>query len=272
MRHAILSIAYGPDAPRRIVLAPGDVVSVGRENADVVLKRDPELAPRHFEIDWDGERSQLRAVAAVTLDGARVERGWVRDRGWLEAGGTVFEFRHELPDIELEAPQTAIWRELSREANLYAVLDGARDRRISKLVAENIETQANLYDGIAGRAMSEVAPHLVSLSASAAPSRLLRRLVGEGWGRGWGIYLTSTLPAKQIRRHLRRFLMVLPEGSRSRWYFRFYDPRVLRDFLPLATPRQRSRLFGELETFIMEGSDGKVLRFLSSPAEGGAAC
>jgi hypothetical protein len=46
--------------------------------------------------------------------------------------------------------------------------------------------------------------------------------------------------------------MVEAEDAREKMYFRYYDPRVLRAFLPMATPRQRSELFGDLSLFLYE--------------------
>jgi hypothetical protein len=41
-------------------------------------------------------------------------------------------------------------------------------------------------------------------------------------------------------------------------YFRFYDPAVLRVFLPASTVLQRAELFGAVEEFIFEGERGEV--------------
>jgi Domain of unknown function (DUF4123) len=95
-------------------------------------------------------------------------------------------------------------------------------------------------------------------------------LVREGWGRSWGMFLTSTQPLLEVRRHLRKLLMVKLEGFPERVYFRFYDPRVLREFLQVCTPEQRQVLFGStLECFLFEGTGGEVSRVVpkeQSPA------
>ncbi len=63
-----------------------------------------------------------------------------------------------------------------------------------------------------------------------------------------------------VRRHLRRFLMASTEESSKRMYFRYYDPSVLRDFLPLANPLQKSQLFMEVSAFLIEGPHHEVIR------------
>jgi hypothetical protein len=58
---------------------------------------------------------------------------------------------------------------------------------------------------------------------------------------------------------------VEPEGRRpQRVYFRFYDPRVLRDFLPTCNMRQAPEMFGGIGSFWLEGERGEVLRFGAS--------
>ena len=82
----------------------------------------------------------------------------------------------------------------------------------------------------------------------------------EGWGRRWGIFLTSTQPLKDLRRHLRRFLVVEDDRRGEQLYFRFYDPEVLRVFLPTCLPGQAAELFSDVDAFLCEGADGALLR------------
>jgi hypothetical protein len=120
---------------------------------------------------------------------------------------------------------------------------------VLQLLDESIDAHASLYEGDAGRALDKVAPYLVKLSPD---SGLVDRLVHEGWGRAWGIWLTSSAMPKLVRRALRRLLMVQAEGRRERMYFRFYDPRVLVRFLPLATVRQKSELLSDITSICYE--------------------
>src|SRR5262249_7801469 len=118
---------------------------------------------------------------------------------------------------------------LSAETGLYGVLDAARDERALVLLRESIDEFCSLYDGPQGHALAAVAPYLVRFSPN---SRLLRALLEEGLGGSWGIYAAASAQLVAVRRHFRRFLMVEDETNGKRLYFRFYDPRVLRDFLP----------------------------------------
>ena len=92
-------------------------------------------------------------------------------------------------------------------------------------------------------------------------SRLLGQLVAEGWGKRWGLYLSSSRPFKEVRRHLRRFLMVELEEPLSRVYFRYYDPYVMDVFWESSTLRQRQKMMAELLALIFETrQDGAPLR------------
>jgi hypothetical protein len=84
-------------------------------------------------------------------------------------------------------------------------------------------------------------------------------LVVEGWGEALGVLVTSVAPPARLRARLRRLLMVKSESERT-LYFRFYDPRVLRVFLPMATPRQVSTFFGggEVGAFLAEAADARA--------------
>jgi hypothetical protein len=55
--------------------------------------------------------------------------------------------------------------------------------------------------------------------------------------------------------------MVEDDETRQRMYFRFYDPRVLREFMPIATLRQKDDLFEGVEAMLLEDETGEMLRF-----------
>jgi Domain of unknown function (DUF4123)/Inner membrane component of T3SS, cytoplasmic domain len=172
-----------------------------------------------------------------------------------------------LAQIERAARRTAVERALpillaaAAEEPLHAVLDAARSPRILEVLREAVEEHRSLYEGVKGEALDDVAPYLVRLDAG---SRLLGQLVGEGWARRWGIFTEGAVPRREIRRHLRRFLMVEDEKRGEPLYFRFYDPGVLRAFWPTCSRRQRAELLGPLRSFLVEGERGEVLRLAAS--------
>jgi hypothetical protein len=114
-----------------------------------------------------------------------------------------------------------------------------------------------LYDGAKGEELAGFGPWLVRLT----PAGLLEDLVRDGWGKSWGVYLTCDAGLADVRRHLRKFLMAkLPDGREV--YFRFYDPRVLRTYLPACLPDEMASFFGPIRRYILEGPDpAEVLEF-----------
>ena len=139
--------------------------------------------------------------------------------------------------------------------DVYVILDGARDRRMYGYVIDTYLDSACLYSGALPPALEMAAPYLVQLEHD---DRLTRRLMEEGWGKSWGIYLKCPKSLKELRRHLRGFLVVV-DSSGKRLAFRYYDPRVLRVYLPTCTASELRTVFGPIETFWTEGQDPETL-------------
>jgi Domain of unknown function (DUF4123) len=138
--------------------------------------------------------------------------------------------------------------------NAYAVLDAARSRRVLRLVRERGECARILYEGPVAPDIAEVAPYLV---VAGRGSGVAEEIVSLGWGDAWGIFCASTAGPDELRRHLRRFLTVRTE-KRKNFLFRFYDPRVLRVYLPTCTPEELKTFFGPVERFVCEGERSRT--------------
>lgn len=105
--------------------------------------------------------------------------------------------------------------------------------------------------------LHEVAPHLVIPRGTGPFIRTWASL----WGESTGFLFASDAPVHKVRTHLRRFLMVGAPGG-ERVYFRFYDPRVLRAFLPVCTPEEVATFFGPIVEIACEDVDPThLLRF-----------
>lgn len=259
---------------RRAILEPGQLLRIGRtELADFQVVNDRQMSGVHFELAWDGVtcRVQNRSSTKETLLNEQpVRTADVKSGDWIRAGISLFVVFFEgatkspMPDDspDVANQKAAALAALEAETEpLFGLFDAARDPRVRQLLQESVEDYQSLYDGVKGEALGNVAPYLVHLPKG---SGLLERLVREGWGRSWGVYVTSPLSFDEMRRHFRRILLVdLEEKGRptKRVYFRFYDPRVLRDFLPVCTLRQKPKMFGSNACFLLEAERGEVLRF-----------
>lgn len=263
-RRGVLQVWTGPGSFKKAILEPGQPRTVGTAEADFVVPGDP-AAGAMFEIVWDGVSAHVLALGShsLTIGGAAGWYGELANRGWMVAGTTTFRFFVEdytpAPTPVRPSPASeAALAELRRRCDaggLYAVIDAARSPRALALLEESIDAYASLYDGEQGRAFDDVAPYLVQLRPD---SRLLERLVGEGWGDAWGIHLAGGGDFDAVRRHLRRFLLVDDEGKGRRLFFRFYDPRVLRSFAAMITAEQRAELTQGLEAVLFEAEDGSL--------------
>jgi Domain of unknown function (DUF4123) len=140
---------------------------------------------------------------------------------------------------------------------LYMLLDAARDRRIyARLTELGDAIQArSLYQGDIGDRLAHVSPYLVAVRES-QPESL--RLAEAGFGRSWGVFITTATAFDDLRRHLRKFNLVYREDGTS-LVFRFYDPRVLRRFLPTCSADEARRLFGPIVSFVAESEEGDAL-------------
>lgn len=135
-----------------------------------------------------------------------------------------------------------------RTSSLFATLDAARIGDLTNRLGTP-EVHA-LFEGQDQTELRDVAPYLVAVDKSLT----LEHLVEESWGRSWGIYLSCNEPVDKILAHLRQFVKVKTEDG-GIMYFRFYDPRVLRVFLPTCTPEQAIEFFGPIQAFWVEGED-----------------
>lgn len=145
----------------------------------------------------------------------------------------------------------------------YAVLDGASiEELLDKLYDLEPEFEC-LYRGELAPDLAQCAPYLVKLEER---SEFLQWLIMEGWGKHWGIFVVANADLDVMRRHFRRFLMVKdPEGKRL--YFRYYDPRVFRVYLPTCNAEERKIIFGPVHHYLVENDPAtSALEFAADKA------
>ena len=287
-----LEVESGPDAGRFITVPHGTEVIVGRKSpAHFVIQGDPTISRAHFALSCVPPRCLVRdlgSTAGTLLNGEPVAQSEVKDGDIIEAGSTFLIVRidakapsapsssraqppvpvgadrdgpptEEVGAIDDESLHDRVLKQLlSRKEPLFAILDAARDPMVLVRLMECKEQYQSLYEGTKGERLAAAAPYLVALSPK---SPFLETLVREGWGKSWGVYLTSQVPFAEVRKHLRRFLTVKTEEGKE-LLFRYYDPRVLRVFLPTCTPEELSTIFGPVASFLMEAEEScQMLRF-----------
>jgi hypothetical protein len=290
----ILEVTSGPDAPRSFVIEQGEEICVGRAApARILLPGDRTVSRVHFAIQNDGQSCRirdLRSTHGTTVNGLSVTEAFLTDGDLIVAGTTAMRVQlgedlstvdqprsgvsawpDDLPPTEIDAVETHEHDAInpgptlhdrvlevlrSQKEPLFAILDAARDPIVHLRIQECPEKKQSLYEGPEAARLSFFAPHLIALPKD---SPFLEQLVREGWGNSWGVYLTCDRPFDEVRRHLRHFLMVELEGKSKKVYFRFYDPRVLRNFLPTCRSDELTDFFGPIRTYIVESSDPEVV-------------
>ncbi len=142
-------------------------------------------------------------------------------------------------------------------AMLYMLLDAAHDPLIHDRLTEfgdEIEARS-LYQGDIGASLADVSPYLLRLRDAEDGAW---SLAGAGYRRSWSIFLIAAAEFDAIRRHLRKFNLVYREDG-TPLVFRFYDPRVLRRFLPTCTAEELLRFFGPVDAFLAEAEEADAL-------------
>ena len=137
----------------------------------------------------------------------------------------------------------------------YALLDAARDVRIYQTLRRSLVDSCCLFAGNLPQALAEAAPYLVVL---ARDSELSARLIDLAWDNSAILFVTSTAMLQDLRRHFRRFLKVHDESGEG-LFFRFYDPRVFRVYLPTCNAEELKILFGPVDRYLVEAEEPDTL-------------
>jgi pSer/pThr/pTyr-binding forkhead associated (FHA) protein len=147
---------------------------------------------------------------------------------------------------------------------LYALLDASVEPSVLKVIFESKEEYQSLFEGVQGAQLTHFAPYLIHIPPKSA---LVDTLVKQAWSKNWGVFLTCDKPLKDLRTHFRQFLVVkMPDGKQV--YFRYYDPRVLRLFLPTCLPEEIAQFFGPVKQFLMESEDPKTALYFTRGQKG----
>ncbi|MCY2992011.1 MAG: DUF4123 domain-containing protein [Planctomycetota bacterium] len=140
--------------------------------------------------------------------------------------------------------------QLAPGESLYGIVDGAQDLELAYeakcLYGQEIRS---LFEGDMAPVVAEVAPYLVPIDpASGYLENWARR-----WGKNVGILLTTFADPLKLFRHLREIFLVKDEEGQE-YFFRYYDPRVLRTYLPTCTPEEVRAFLGPANALLSESA------------------
>ena len=132
---------------------------------------------------------------------------------------------------------------------LYAVIDASRSpMTIPATLQAMTDKVACLYRG---QALEEFGDDTAWVAAINLDESVLDWLIDNGFGKRWSIFLRSPLQLADIVRHLRKFT-VIQDDQGTAHFFRFYDPRTLRQYLPVFTTEQSAAFFKGVQAWYCE--------------------
>ncbi|HKR11878.1 MAG TPA: DUF4123 domain-containing protein [Pyrinomonadaceae bacterium] len=216
----------------------------------------PDQSKEHFGINKPDDPAKQKSDRPVVNSNNEPAR---RDGKPASRGKPMEPTTHPFPEepgvaaYHAATPQGSLLRILQNQPErLLALVDGMREKRVLDLVHRSGEEYRSLYRDEQNKAL---APHLVRLPPQSA---LLKQMIDEGWGRGWGVYLTSNASLVEVREYFRSALMVkMPDGIEM--FSRFYEPRFFRGFLENCTADEAQRYFGPIRAYLMEAERPEIL-------------
>jgi hypothetical protein len=150
------------------------------------------------------------------------------------------------------------------DCKVFAVLDGASVPGLPARLYEDEPEYVCLYRGDLAPDLAETAPYLARLEPE---SKFTEWLIGRGWGEHWGIFAAVPADLRAMRLHFRRFTIVMSPENKP-LYFRYYDPRVLRTYLPTCNAAEAETVFGPISFYAAEGEDPDVMLRFRRDAQG----
>ncbi|MDR3752321.1 MAG: DUF4123 domain-containing protein [Terracidiphilus sp.] len=244
-----------------VPLPASGTLMVGREAPADLAIPDQFLSRTHFQVlceDMIHILTDQGSSNGTYVNGVRLRQTVLKPRDAIFAGRTAIRIAavmdgkvllDSLPESpgELLPWQVKLITALEAACN-FVVLDGAISPAVVDLLNQAGVFYQSLYEGEQGRDMAPFGPYLAEIQKG---GKLIPFLIKVGWGKSWGVFLGTELGFVEARKHLRHFLMADIEGG-QRVIFRFYDPRVMRVFIPTCNADQRREFFGKIQHFLVE--------------------
>jgi hypothetical protein len=152
-------------------------------------------------------------------------------------------------------------RKLAAEGHIYAIVDACNVPTAPKKALDlGSQRAVSLYRGSAEQDFWDVAPYLLKVD-----EEVVDWILANSSTEGWGIFVASKADLESLRLHLRHFLKVQsPKGEI--WFFRFYDPRVLKPFLASCSRDELYTLFGPVLAFGTTQPEAETVVFVQQTA------
>ena len=181
------------------------------------------------------------------------------------------ESTHQLEKDEITAIQFSDFpalintRASEKKSYVYCIIDSACDKNIYPMLKNSKWDYTCLYKKnihFEGDRMCEelaaTAPYFLVLD----PAKIkVEHFIQERIGKNQIIVFESEAPEQVILDHCSSMLKAMDEDGKV-ISFRYYDPRILRAYLPTCTDEEKFIFFGDIETIWVEGEDEEILEFV----------
>lgn len=130
---------------------------------------------------------------------------------------------------------------------LYMFIDAAHDSRIYPALCASIHTRCCLFsEEHISEKIKSVSPFLVKIKRL---DDFVSWCIREGAHRNWMVFFASNqVHVSELRLHFKRYSFAkTPEGKR--YFFRYYDARVLPTFIASSADRERQEFFRPCRAF-----------------------
>ena len=122
--------------------------------------------------------------------------------------------------------------DLASGESLCAIVDAARDLELAYEAKCLYNKEIwNLFESDVAEALADVAPYLIVFDPNEGYL--------ESWisrlGKSAGILFIAASDPYKLYAHI-RYIFIVEDEENQPFFFRFYDPRILRAFLPTCTP------------------------------------
>lgn len=134
---------------------------------------------------------------------------------------------------------------------LYAVVDAVKDYRLAVASRDMLGEPLRPLFKKAPRHMERVGPYLARIQCTTRYPEYMKLWSERLWDNAGFFFLTNAWP-QAVRSHLRMLFKVRDEQG-NKFYFRFYDPRVMRAYLPTCTAKECRTFFGPIRSILVEG-------------------
>jgi|GEM_PF-2087773 len=143
---------------------------------------------------------------------------------------------------------------------VFAIVDACVDHELVRRKAYNemgASRAISLFHGTYMESYDAAAPYLFHVDRE-----VLEWISANLDESRWGIFVMTKDKRETLIPHLQRFLMVaLPDGRKG--YFRYYDPRILRAYLPTCEPGELRSFFEAVRGFATMDETGNIVFELS---------